>query len=246
MEALERYRTGGEQKVTVQHVSVRDGGQAIVGNVTHRSREAPPHKSAASRPLLTDAKTAPMPIIDETKRGSRSSVNRAILGRGFRASAPAARTRSGKLCRSPAVTGKEPRGMHGGSPGSGAPRGNKNALEHGFFTREAIVARRQLRELLRHPRKAASELGDDVARSFDSAGRSLHRERHLATQRCKVQRTLTPRLMETGDEGANRSAERWDRGKPVPAEMGAYRRAAESALDRARPRIVARLPRLID
>ena len=29
MEALKRYRTGGEQKVTVQHVNVNDGGQAI-------------------------------------------------------------------------------------------------------------------------------------------------------------------------------------------------------------------------
>jgi hypothetical protein len=33
MEALKRYRTGGEQKVTVQHVTVNDGGQAIVGAV---------------------------------------------------------------------------------------------------------------------------------------------------------------------------------------------------------------------
>ncbi|MGM0584949.1 MAG: hypothetical protein ACQEUZ_09900 [Pseudomonadota bacterium] len=33
MEALKRYRTGGEQKVTVQHVTVNDGGQAVVGNV---------------------------------------------------------------------------------------------------------------------------------------------------------------------------------------------------------------------
>ncbi|MGM0584951.1 MAG: hypothetical protein ACQEUZ_09910 [Pseudomonadota bacterium] len=33
MEALKRYRTGGEQKVTVQHVTVNDGGQALVGNV---------------------------------------------------------------------------------------------------------------------------------------------------------------------------------------------------------------------
>jgi glucans biosynthesis protein len=39
--------------------------------------------------------------------------------------------------------------MHGGTPGSGAPHGNKNALKHGFFTREAIAERRQLRELLR-------------------------------------------------------------------------------------------------
>lgn len=34
MEALKKYRSTGEQKVTVTHVSVQDGGQAIVGNVT--------------------------------------------------------------------------------------------------------------------------------------------------------------------------------------------------------------------
>jgi hypothetical protein len=33
VEALKRYRSGGEQKVTVQHVHVAEGGQAIVGNV---------------------------------------------------------------------------------------------------------------------------------------------------------------------------------------------------------------------
>jgi hypothetical protein len=45
MEALKRYRTGGEQKVTVQHVSVGEGGQAIVGNVTQAAREAVPQKT---------------------------------------------------------------------------------------------------------------------------------------------------------------------------------------------------------
>ena len=34
MEALKRYRTGGQQKVTVEHVTVNEGGQAIVGSVT--------------------------------------------------------------------------------------------------------------------------------------------------------------------------------------------------------------------
>jgi len=34
VEALKRYRTGGEQKVTVQHVTVNEGGQAVVGNVS--------------------------------------------------------------------------------------------------------------------------------------------------------------------------------------------------------------------
>jgi hypothetical protein len=63
MEALKRYRTGGEQKVTVQHVTVGEGGQAIVGNVTQGRREAASDK--ALTPLaLTDAKTAPMPIVE--------------------------------------------------------------------------------------------------------------------------------------------------------------------------------------
>ena len=35
METLKRYRTGGQQKVTVEHVTVNAGGQAIVGAVAH-------------------------------------------------------------------------------------------------------------------------------------------------------------------------------------------------------------------
>jgi hypothetical protein len=38
MEALKRYRSSGEQKVTVQHVNVEAGGQAIVGNVAGGGR----------------------------------------------------------------------------------------------------------------------------------------------------------------------------------------------------------------
>jgi len=33
IEALNKYRTKGQQKITVQHVNVNDGGQAIVGDV---------------------------------------------------------------------------------------------------------------------------------------------------------------------------------------------------------------------
>ena len=38
LEALKRHRAGGERKVTVQHVSVNEGGQAIVGNVSQAAR----------------------------------------------------------------------------------------------------------------------------------------------------------------------------------------------------------------
>jgi len=56
-----------------------------------------------------------------------------------------ARTRSGQPCRAPAVNGKKRCRMHGGAPGSGAPRGNQNALKHGRYTRKAIARRRKQR-----------------------------------------------------------------------------------------------------
>jgi hypothetical protein len=59
LEALNRLETGGEQKVTVQNVSVNEGGQAIVGNVNQGAREKPVEKI----PALTDARQTPMPVI---------------------------------------------------------------------------------------------------------------------------------------------------------------------------------------
>lgn len=68
MEALKRYRSGGEQKVTVQHVSVGEGGQAIVGNVTQGKSEAGLNRPANLTPALTDARQPAMTIIDERER----------------------------------------------------------------------------------------------------------------------------------------------------------------------------------
>ena len=64
-----------------------------------------------------------------------------------------ARTRSGTPCRSPAVAGRARCRMHGGAKGSGAPRGNTNALKHGLYTRETMAERKMLMDLMR----AASE-----------------------------------------------------------------------------------------
>jgi hypothetical protein len=69
-----------------------------------------------------------------------------------------AKTRSGKPCMSPAVSGKKRCRMHGGAPGSGAPRSNKNALKHGRYTREAFEERRQLRALLRQSRMLIQQI----------------------------------------------------------------------------------------
>ena len=64
-----------------------------------------------------------------------------------------ARTRSGRPCSSPAVKGKPRCRMHGGSRGSGAPKGTRNgSYKHGAFTCEAIAERRELRDLVRDVR----------------------------------------------------------------------------------------------
>jgi uncharacterized protein YjcR len=64
-----------------------------------------------------------------------------------------AKTRKGGSCKAPTVNGKKRCRMHGGAPGSGAPKENKNALKHGLFTKEAIEERKRLRTLLRESRK---------------------------------------------------------------------------------------------
>ena len=56
-----------------------------------------------------------------------------------------AKTRSGKPCEAPAVTGRNRCRLHGGADGVGAPVGNTNALKHGRFTQKAILERRQVK-----------------------------------------------------------------------------------------------------
>jgi uncharacterized protein YjcR len=47
--------------------------------------------------------------------------------------------------------------MHGGkSPG--APKGNKNAVKHGFYTAEALAERRFVRMLLKRSKELIAEL----------------------------------------------------------------------------------------
>jgi hypothetical protein len=74
VEALKRYRSGGEQKMTVQHVHVAEGGQAIVGNVNapaegvglRKKPEVQPHALAyapgVEMPRQIEAEREAMPL----------------------------------------------------------------------------------------------------------------------------------------------------------------------------------------
>jgi hypothetical protein len=68
MEAFKRYRTGGEQKVTVQHVSVSEGGQAIVGNVSQAAGKTEPQAPENSSPAVTYAQKPAMTILGKPER----------------------------------------------------------------------------------------------------------------------------------------------------------------------------------
>jgi hypothetical protein len=48
--------------------------------------------------------------------------------------------------------------MHGGAKGSGAPRGNRNALKHGSFTKDAIELRATLRKQIQEAQKLLKAL----------------------------------------------------------------------------------------
>src|SRR5712692_7337933 len=76
MEALNRYRNNGEPAVTVQNVSVQDGGKAIVGNVTQHASVIVSDNNPA--PAVTDIRRASMPdrgaqqhVPADAKRGAQ-------------------------------------------------------------------------------------------------------------------------------------------------------------------------------
>jgi uncharacterized protein YjcR len=67
-----------------------------------------------------------------------------------------ARTRSGSPCQSPAMPNGRCRMHGGGSPG--APKGNQNALKHGYYSVQSIAERRELSALLRTMKVLAKEV----------------------------------------------------------------------------------------
>jgi hypothetical protein len=58
MEALNRYRNNGAPAVTVQNVSVQDGGRAIVGNVTQHASVVVSDNSGATAATRRDRRAA--------------------------------------------------------------------------------------------------------------------------------------------------------------------------------------------
>ncbi|MFZ5690215.1 MAG: hypothetical protein ACOY5F_03065 [Pseudomonadota bacterium] len=91
LEALNRHRGKGQQKVTVEHVHVHSGGQAVVGVVTPpgggdraNSEDQPHAKQIADAPQpamrCPDATREPVPVAGDAER-PLPAARRAVAGR---------------------------------------------------------------------------------------------------------------------------------------------------------------------
>ncbi len=89
LEALNRHRGKGQQKVTVEHVHVHEGGQAIVGNVetpgggfASKSKEQPHALAHAPGTPMPSADTArePVPVARDEER-PMPDARRNVTGR---------------------------------------------------------------------------------------------------------------------------------------------------------------------
>jgi hypothetical protein len=53
--------------------------------------------------------------------------------------------------------------MHGGAAGSGAPKGNRNAVRHGLYTAQSLANRRRVNRTLRDGTRLLAELEKSTA-----------------------------------------------------------------------------------
>lgn len=75
-----------------------------------------------------------------------------------------AATRKGTPCAAPAVRGRARCRMHGGAAGTGAPRGNRNAVTDGFHTAAARRERQAMNAFLRDMTAAVERLEAEAGR----------------------------------------------------------------------------------
>ena len=73
LEALNRHRGKGQQKVTVEHVHVHAGGQAVVGNVATRGVGT---TKSEDQPHAKQIAHAPEPAMRSPRRGAGSRAGR--------------------------------------------------------------------------------------------------------------------------------------------------------------------------
>ena len=115
--------------MTVQHVHVAEGGQAIVGNVTPAQGGGMRGKDGDQPHALAYAPGVKMPRQVEAERVPVPSAG----GAGH------------SVCR-----------MHGAA--DGAPRGNRNAIKHVEFAAKTLALKREIQALARIARETMAAI----------------------------------------------------------------------------------------
>lgn len=162
---FDRHRESREQKASHQQITV---GAANVTDVMSSDIADRMQEPAKQIPKINSPELAPLEQglrwcccsdagREQEKWPAITPVTRSDL------SSPrcGAKTRSGNPCMSPAVRGKKRCRMHGGAQGSGALRGNQNALKHGLYRGNAIEGRRSLRDLIKRISKSIQSIEDE-------------------------------------------------------------------------------------
>ena len=142
IEALIKYRNRNEanQRIRVDHVHVHQGGQAIVGSTVNTLGGRGVRQEMMNQPHVQDfwkEKAAALPL-------------------NFRnAKRCCARTRRGTPCLMPAMRNGRCK-LHGGKA-TGAPRENKNAFKHGFYSKSMLERRRQTRLIIAEAKRILTQ-----------------------------------------------------------------------------------------
>ena len=131
MDALKKYRTGGQQKMIVKHVHVNAGGQAIVGTVNQGGAKKPMNKPCAKNNLMKGPRFGA-----KTRKGTPCRAPAMPNGR--------CRMHGGKS------TGpRRPEGLE---------RSRKANWKHGRYSAQSIAIRREMREFLHNCRKTIEQV----------------------------------------------------------------------------------------
>ena len=76
VEALQRCRSVNEKNITIQNVAIRDSAQAILGNVTHNSRDDGLANGTKSSLAITDQSGIAMPVVQPGQKPAKTPVRR--------------------------------------------------------------------------------------------------------------------------------------------------------------------------
>jgi hypothetical protein len=149
--ALDMYRRAWSQppeyfEARCRYLQLADKAQRTVAMLTERLDR---HRGAGQQQITVKHVTvnADNAIVGDVNQAPGVAPGAEIKGQPMLLDMQAsprcgAKTRKGSPCQSPAMPNGRCR-MHGG-PSPGAPKGNKNALKHGWYSAEAVALRRQL------------------------------------------------------------------------------------------------------